>query len=905
MDTSLEDIASQISPRHANPIVIIDPIHTKLMPINSPTERMFDSIDDRDIDIDFDFPTMNPEAPPFVPTAVRPSPNNPFDAYIQTIMHKVSDGNLVTVCSLDKHKRKQGLNEYIANKFYKPLPPRGRRAPPPVVPEKNNRIKQRKRYRRIQTLIKRDRKIVANMIFSGEAESKSPPEQDIRDVYQNIFESKSAVDNHNISNPKNLIRPIWFPITHQEITHELRTMPNKAAGPDGIRVPQLKNANVYQLAVIINISMSLEDQPDLWKFNNTTLIPKTTDNLHLATNWRPITVSSVILRLFHRILAERILKAVVLNANQRAFIPADGCFENVKSLDTVIKKAKREKRMLNIIGIDISKAFDSVSHHSIMRSLQRIGAEPGLINYIRANLSNVRTNIICRHVVIQDIAITRGVKQGDPLSPIIFNIFLDELMEMIPNIGFPIGEHQRISIMGFADDIILLSNDNVSMRYLLQLTTDFFIKRSMIINARKCFALRLIPAVKSRIMVTDRNPMFSINDTLITPCTTESLFKYLGIQFSPAGSVTTKTKNYQAMIDRLRIFPLKPQQKRDMLTTFLIPKLLHQLVLGPFTISLLKQLDAITKKFVKDTLRLPHDTADAILFNQVKAGGLGIPELSTMVPKIYLNRTRNMSNSTKLSNNIIVKDVSFTAQIRKAKRVLGINGEIPTANEMNTMIRNNSLRKLYGSTDGSGLAPMKTNPHGQRWVTAPTHLVTGYNYIDFIKLRCNRLPTKANMSRGRPNMDTRCRNCHTNRAETLNHITQNCPAMHLPRIKRHDDVVNYLHNRIRSKEDCQVYKEPFLNIENRNNIKPDILIITNSEVIFCDVSITGDHHNSIELAHNNKMNTYDTVAIRRFINETYPGKSFVVHPFIISSRGVFSRRNFQLLYKLSLRCDPL
>ena len=94
-------------------------------------------------------------------------------------------------------------------------------------------------------------------------------------------------------------------------------------------------------------------------------------------------------------MSQRLLKAVNLNKRQRAFIPADGCFENVLLLDHIVKRARKTPCELDIFGIDLSKAkaFDSVSRHSVTRALRHQGLEEEFITYTTNVFNGCTTEI--------------------------------------------------------------------------------------------------------------------------------------------------------------------------------------------------------------------------------------------------------------------------------------------------------------------------------------------------------------------------------------------------------------------------------------------------------------------------------------------------------------------------------
>lgn len=96
----------------------------------------------------------------------------------------------------------------------------------------------------------------------------------------------------------------------------------------------------------------------------------------------------------------------------------------------------------NVLSLDVRKAFDSVAHDAVIRALCRFRIHESFVNYVLDTLTGDKTTIKVRPSNTRLINIKRGVKQGHPLSPILFNMVLDELLHKLngqPNIGAPWG----------------------------------------------------------------------------------------------------------------------------------------------------------------------------------------------------------------------------------------------------------------------------------------------------------------------------------------------------------------------------------------------------------------------------------------------------------------------------------
>ena len=167
--------------------------------------------------------------------------------------------------------------------------------------------------------------------------------------------------------------------------------------------------------------------------------------------------------MFHKILAGRLSKLIPLSPAQRAFGPVDGTAINTFLLEGLISNSRKLRRELHCVTLDIAKAFDSVSHHSIQRALTRLGLDSTSRAYIMASYSDCSTTIQCGPVSVPGIKVSRGVKQGDPLSPFLFNCVMDEFFSSLdPSIGAQLLDH-TIPALGFADDIILFASSAIGM----------------------------------------------------------------------------------------------------------------------------------------------------------------------------------------------------------------------------------------------------------------------------------------------------------------------------------------------------------------------------------------------------------------------------------------------------------
>ncbi|NXJ44850.1 PO21 protein, partial [Spizaetus tyrannus] len=102
------------------------------------------------------------------------------------------------------------------------------------------------------------------------------------------------------------------------------------------------------------------------------------------------------------------------------------------------------------------KAFDTVSHSHIIMALRQKGVDNHIITLITNLYRNTNTRINMRNEQLGPTGIQIGVKQGDPMSPLLFNLSVDPLLCKLEENGF---QHcsKHVTTMAFADDLVLLS----------------------------------------------------------------------------------------------------------------------------------------------------------------------------------------------------------------------------------------------------------------------------------------------------------------------------------------------------------------------------------------------------------------------------------------------------------------
>ena len=174
----------------------------------------------------------------------------------------------------------------------------------------------------------------------------------------------------------------------------------------------------------------------------------------------------------HKVLANRMSRQLPLDSRQKAFRRINGCAENLFLLDFVLSYYKQQFKSIYIASLDVIKAFDSVSHDAIRDILYNARVSPQMVEHIMNGYKDAVTRHSCNEWLSRPIHPGRGVKQGNPLSPMIFNLIIDKLFAKLPaEVGLRIG-NMHLNAMGFAGDLILIATTPLDLQKMLDTSAE-------------------------------------------------------------------------------------------------------------------------------------------------------------------------------------------------------------------------------------------------------------------------------------------------------------------------------------------------------------------------------------------------------------------------------------------------
>ena len=267
----------------------------------------------------------------------------------------------------------------------------------------------------------------------------------------------------------------------------------KAAGPDKIIGEYLKIfARTHENITLklVNVIFSERFYPSQWATNFLKPIYKkgsTSD----PENFRGLAIGSAFAKLFSFILLNRLVKIIdlkkLISPKQIGFMKGMRTSDHIFFLQTVIEKiVKKNKKKLFVVFIDFKKAYDTVDRNILMKRLKQLGINGIYLRNIVAMYTKTEYCIKLKNGYTRPINSNLGLKQGCPLSPMLFNLYIDDIDKCFDDTCDPvIIQHEKINHFLYADDLVMLSQSKQGLQKCIDKACEFSESKHLTISVKK------------------------------------------------------------------------------------------------------------------------------------------------------------------------------------------------------------------------------------------------------------------------------------------------------------------------------------------------------------------------------------------------------------------------------------
>ena len=417
-----------------------------------------------------------------------------------------------------------------------------------------------------------------------------------------------------------------------------------AVGCDGICNGIWKINKVVTTRIIkstIKLMLSSGKFPSNLKACKTVMLFKKGDP-SLTRSWRPITITSTL----YRILMCHISRSMQSLNNQKRFICnqqkgfmkiPSGAAEHLINADEMIHHAARHHRSIYIVTIDFKDAFGSVPHKLIKHNLLDIGFAKPFVKSIMSSYDHCCTKIVSNGGMSEAIPFGKGVKQGCPLSPTLFNICIEPLLRKLNDMAVVDGYHwfnKATSVQAYADDIILFSDTEDGMCNLIKKVEEFCqFAGDMVINPKKCSSLSYVISNGARSTISSNFCIGNSDDdsNLIENVNLQGFTPYLGLPLAAHVSrkkhhIFQKILNMKHDVYKISSSSLKTTQVIDAIKRFILPKLDYELLINAAPTTKLEELDAFIRSCISKKIG-SHGLPTDWFYSSKKDGGLNLQSL--------------------------------------------------------------------------------------------------------------------------------------------------------------------------------------------------------------------------------------------------------------------------------------
>lgn len=395
-------------------------------------------------------------------------------------------------------------------------------------------------------------------------------------------------------------------ITFEELKEALENTKNrKATGPDGINMELLKYGGTVlhgRLRHLINKCWRTKMIPETWKTAEVMSLFKKGDRRD-CRNYRGISLLNAIYKIYTRIINKRlrIITEVLLEEEQNGFRPGRSTIDNVFIMQQIFEKRKEFNLETHVAFIDFEKAFDRVNRKKLWSIMKEQGFPQHLIDVVKNMYVNSKIIINTGDERTEEIRVNKGVRQGCSMSPTLFNIYMNDIVQkwkLLINPGIKVNRETIFNILLYADDVVLIQRTENHLQYSLYILNQIAKNYDFIISKSKTKIMAFLgkQQIRSKIVIDDQ----SLEQV--------SNFKYLGCEMNIysriSKDINAKLSRFQMIcgtIDKTLKNKTRKETRMKFYKTMAVPALLYGSEVWVSSNSTKRKIQSTEMRFLRKT----------------------------------------------------------------------------------------------------------------------------------------------------------------------------------------------------------------------------------------------------------------------------------------------------------------